>query len=103
MQSPLRLQSASRDHRPRLQHRSNSVEEKDPSYRRRRLQCEAADFAHRKTKVQIRASLDAARDGNGDETIGERLEIRCDLDGIPSARARRTHRERAETSGQGMG
>ena len=75
MQSPLRLQSASRDHRPRLQHRSNPVEEKDPGYRRRRLKCEAADFAHRKTKVQIGAEVDAPRDGRAGQGPDHRLEI----------------------------
>ena len=37
------------------------------------------DLASGQTKIQIRAELDAARDRGGDETIGQRLEIRRDL------------------------
>ena len=75
MRSPLRLQSASRDHRLLLQRRSNLLEEKDPGYRRRRLKCEADDFAHRKTKVQIGAEVDAPRDGRAGQGTDHRLEI----------------------------
>src|SRR5260370_5898883 len=103
MRNPLRLPSASRDHRSRLQRRSNHREEKDYRDRDRRLTREANDFAREKTKIYIRIRVDAARDGRGGETIGERLEIRCDLDWISIAGARWTDRERAETSGQRLG
>ena len=58
-----------------LQHRSNPLEEKDSGYRRWRLKCEAADFAHRKTKVQIGTEVDAPRDGSADQATDHRLEI----------------------------
>ena len=103
MRNPFRQLSASRDRRSRLQRRSNPREAKDSRNRHRRLTREANDFAREKTKIHIGIQVDTARDGRGDKTIGQGLEIRCDLDRISSARARRADSERAETSGQGLG
>src|SRR6266702_7768995 len=88
---------------PQLKRRNSHDDEKNPGHRRRRLAREADDFVREKTKIQIRTAVDAARNGGGDRTLGQLLEIRRYRDRIPVTCARGADRKRAETSRKGMG